>query len=58
MMEAQALSEKTKKETEILSIEECDRKIDEHVKLLTARKKLIDEEICTEANIDEHLPLN
>ena len=49
-MEAQANSAKMDKETAILSIEE-------KVKILRARKQLIDEGICTEETVDQYLPL-
>lgn len=49
-LEATASSEKTKKETAILNI-------DERVKLIRERHKLIAEGICTEDNIDDFLPL-
>ena len=50
MLEAQAISEKAKKETAILSI-------DERVKILRERKKLLDDGICTQDEIDRVLPL-
>ena len=50
MMEAQAISDKAKKETAILSI-------DERVKILRERKKLLDDGICTQDEIDRVLPL-
>ena len=49
MIEAQALSEKTKKETAILSI-------DERVKVARERKRLIEDGICTAEEIDDILP--
>ena len=49
MLEAQANSEKVKKETSIISI-------NEKVKILEARKKLIDDGLCTVENIDKYLP--
>ena len=50
MLEATAVSAKANMETDLLMI-------DKKVKLLRARKQLIDEGICTEENIDEYLPL-
>ena len=50
MIEAQAISEKAKKETAILAI-------DETVKILKARKELLDGGICTMEMIDQYLPL-
>jgi hypothetical protein len=50
MIEANAISKKTKKETDLLAI-------DETVKLLRARKQMIDEGLCTAENIDEYLPM-
>lgn len=50
MMEAQSNSVKTDKETALLSI-------DEKVKLLKARKDLIDTGVCTADEIDLYLPL-
>jgi hypothetical protein len=50
MIEAHAISSKAKKETDLLVI-------DETVKLLRARKQMIDEGICTAENIDKYLPM-
>jgi hypothetical protein len=50
MLEATAVSAKANMETDLLMI-------DKKVKLLRARKELIDEGICTAENIDEYLPL-
>lgn len=46
MIEASTVSAKAEKETALLAI-------DETVKLLCARKQLIDKSLCTEENIDE-----
>jgi hypothetical protein len=48
--EAKAIGEKTKKETELMAIEE-------RVKLLRARKQCIDEGLCTADDVDEYFPL-
>jgi hypothetical protein len=50
MIEATAISCKAKKETDLLVI-------DETVKLLRARKQMIEEGLCTLDNIDEFLPM-
>jgi hypothetical protein len=50
MIEAHAISKKAKKETDLLTI-------DETVKLLRARRQMLDEGLCTPDNIDEFLPM-
>ena len=50
MLEAEAVSAKAMKETAILAI-------DEKVKLLRARKQLLDDGICTLETIDQYLPM-
>jgi hypothetical protein len=50
MIEADAISTKARMETDILLI-------DQTVKLLRARKQMIDEGLCTPENIDQFLPM-
>jgi hypothetical protein len=50
MLEAEAVSVKANQEQDLLSIEET-------VKLLRERKKLIDDGICADETIDNYLPL-
>jgi hypothetical protein len=50
MLEAEAISEKTRKETALL-------RIDERVKIAREQKKLVEEGVCTKEEVDDILPL-
>ena len=58
MREVEAKERESNAKASKLQKEEAILAIDETVKLLTARKKLLDEGICTKDNIDDYLPLN
>ena len=57
MMEAQATSARANKETELLGVNKRVKCMDETVKLLRERKRLLDDKVCMEDELDKCLPL-